>query len=156
MKLDRLPRWITGFFDRSEEPRSLGSKSFESACYLVANSDGGKVEALDFDLLGRSYYVATLPTKTDHVSVLCNGVHPYVAFVPPGSFGGGNSELTFVDPTHLAAAFSALTDFAPLEAGWLSADLTPELLIDLAKAETEQVHYWKPRRVGDVIFNNWD
>jgi len=65
-------------------------------------------------------------------------------------------DLQFVDPTGLAAAFSAATELTPLDAGWLASDLEPELLRDLGRGELDQVKYWNPRRVGDLIFNRWD
>ncbi len=67
MRLDRLPRRITGFFDHLETPRSLDASAFKHACYLVAQMDGGSIEKIDFDLTARSYYAATLRTSTDHV-----------------------------------------------------------------------------------------
>jgi hypothetical protein len=154
MILDCLPPRITGFFDRSEPPRTLDREAFKAACHLVAGMDRGSVEGLDFGLVARSYYAATVRTKTDHFSVLCNSVYPYLAFVPPSSFSF--TDLEFVAPPSLAPLFSSLTEFQPLDADWLKDDLRPELLANLAPAEMEQVRYWKPQRIGDVVFNYWD
>jgi hypothetical protein len=80
-----------------------------------------------------------------------------LAFVPARSFAVGTDlELTFVEPVSLAATFLAATEFQPLDARWLSADLNNELLTGLAASELKQVRYWKPERVGDLIFNFWD
>jgi hypothetical protein len=81
-----------------------------------------------------------------HASVL--------AFVPPGAFG--LTSLEFIAPASLASAFASMTEFHPLDADWLAADLRAELLADLSPAELEQVKYWKPQRIGDVVFNCWD
>ena len=32
----------------------------------------------------------------------------------------------------------------------------PESCKQLAEAELEQAKYWRPRRVGDLLFNFWD
>lgn len=154
MILDRLPPRITGFFGRSELPRAIEPKAFKVACHLVARMEGGSVESVDFDLVARSYYAATLRTKTDHASVLCNSVYPYLAFVPPGTFGF--ADLEFVASVSLVCAFANLTEFQPLDADWLRDDPHPELLANLAEAELQQVDYWKPQRIGDIIFNYWD
>jgi hypothetical protein len=156
MILDRLPQNITGFFDKGDQPRSLDAGSFKQACHLVAQMDGGTVDGVDLNLLGRSYFAATIRTNSDHLSVLCNSVYPYLAFVPPNTFGLGAPELTFVEPIHLAAAFASATNFQPLDAIWLQSDLLSGLLAELAPADQSQLAYWKPRRVGDVIFNSWD
>jgi hypothetical protein len=154
MILDCLPRGITGFFDRLESPHALEAKAFKVACYLVARMEGGSVESLVFDRLARSYYAATIRTKTDHASVLCNAMYPYLAFVPPGAFGF--TDLEFVAPVRLASAFASMTEFQPLDADWLRDDPRPGLLANLAEAELEQMKYWKPQRIGDIIFNYWD
>jgi hypothetical protein len=156
MILDRLPPRITGFFDRAEPPLSLDPKDFKRACHLVAQMEGGSVESVDLALAGRSYFVATARTPTDYVSVLANSVYRYLAFVPPGSFGADCHELTFVEPISLAGAFSRATEFQPLDAAWLATAPRTELLTDLAPVEFEQVKYWRPQTVGDVIFNCWD
>ena len=154
MILDRLPAHITGFFDRSAPPRALDSQAFEAACHLVAQMEDGSVETLDFQLVARSYYVATVRTSSDHLSVLCNSVYPYLAFVPPGAFGF--TDLEFVAPVSLASTFSGLTEFRSLDANWLMTDLQPAHLADLASVELRQIKYWKPHRIGEVIFNRWD
>ncbi|MGE0180442.1 MAG: hypothetical protein AB7O91_11565 [Sphingomonas sp.] len=154
MILDRLPRHITGFFDRSEQLRAIEPEGFKAACYLVAGMEGGSVESLHLDRVARSYYAATVRTRSDHLSVLCNATHPYLAFVAAGTFGGWDSE--FIAPVSLASAFASVTEFQPLDADWLAADLRAELLADLASGELEQVKYWKPQRIGDVVFNCWD
>lgn len=156
MKLKRLPPNITGFFDKGEQPRSLDARTFKQACYLVAQMDSGIVEGVDLNLLGRSYFAATIRTNSDHLSVLCNSVYPFLAFVPPSSFGFEFPELTFVAPTHLAAAFASATEFQPLEANWLGEDLSSDVLTDLTSSERSQLAYWKPTRIGDIIFNAWD
>ncbi|MBX9644529.1 MAG: hypothetical protein K2W91_10570 [Novosphingobium sp.] len=156
MILKRLPPSITGFFDHLEPPRSVESRSFTEACHLVAQFEGGVVEDIDLSLLGRSYYSATVRTPSDHVSMLANSVYPYLAFVRPHAFGVIIPELSFVAPVRLASSISSLTYFRSLDAAWLETELSTELLADLAQVELDQVKYWKPARVGEVIFNNWD
>lgn len=153
MILDRLPPRITGFFDRADPPRALDRKAFKTACYAAAVIERGSVEKFDLSLSGRSYYAATMRTETDHVSVLCNSVYPYLAFVR-GSFGF--TDLQFIEPASLASAFSGTSEFQPLSAHWLNSELHPDLLAGLAPTEMEQVKYWKPQRIGEVIFNYWD
>ncbi len=76
--------------------------------------------------------------------------------MPPRPIGVGVPDLTFVEPVSLAGIFSTLTEFQPLDADWLATEPTPELLMDLGPAELEQVNYWKPQRIGELIFNYWD
>ena len=154
MNLDRLPRCITGFSDDPAPPDLIGPEAFRAACSLVAGMERGSVESFDPDLLSRSYYAATVRTATDHLSVLCNSVYPYLAFVPPNSFGF--TVMEFVEPVSMASLFTRMTGYQPLNAAWLKSDLRPEILADLGPAELKQLRYWRPRRTGDVIFNYWD
>jgi len=156
MKLERLPPHITGFFDSADQPRSLDGTDFKKACHQIAQINGGTVERIDLELAGRSYFGATIRTTSENVSVLCNSVYPYVAFVQPNAFGLGFPELTFIDPVHLTAAFANVTSFQPLDAEWLEADLSSDLLADLTPSEQSELAYWKPKSVGQVVFNSWD
>jgi hypothetical protein len=156
MRLNRLPPRITSTFDQTEEPHLLDGRGFKKACYLVAQISGGTVEGSDLNLLGRNYFGATIRTKSDHVSVLCNSVFPYLAFVPPNAFGAACPDLIFVKAVDLAKAFATATDFRSLDADWLKEDLSSDLLADLAPSERREITYWKPARVGEVVFNSWD
>jgi len=154
MVLEPLPPGITGFSDPSKPLRAVDPKAFGAACRLAANMEHGRVENLDLNPLARSYYAATVRTRTDYVSVLCNSVYPFLAFVPPNSLGF--TELAFVIPVNLASLFARLTEFQPLDADWLKTTPQPEMLTALAPVELKQLKYWRPRRTGDVIFNHWD
>lgn len=154
MILERLPRHITGFSSGSEPPRVIDPETFKTACSLVAGMERGSVELFDPNLISRSYYAATVRTDTDYVSVLCNSVYPYLAFVPPNSFGF--TDLEFVEPVSLRSLFVKLTELQPLDADWLRGEPRSEVLADLASEELKQLKYWRSCCIGDVIFNYWD
>ncbi|HEX8668600.1 MAG TPA: hypothetical protein VF727_09555 [Allosphingosinicella sp.] len=154
--LNRLPRGITGFFGDPEAAHAVDPHAFKRACHLAAQVQNGSIEGIDLNVLGRSYYGATVRTSVEEVSVVANCVHPFIAFVPPGHFGMGFPLLNFVEPVSLADTFAALTEFRPLSVTWLRSELDRELLAELAPAELRQLKYWKPQRIGDVIFNSWD
>ena len=156
MILERLPQNISGFFDEGEQPRSLDAREFKQACHLVAQAEGGTVDGLELKPIGRRYFGATIRTGSDHLSVLCNSIYPYLAFVPPNGFGLDAPELAFVEPNDLAATFASVTKFQPLDTIWLQTDLSSDALAELAHSERRQLGYWKPKRIGDVIFNDWD
>jgi len=129
---------------------------FKRACYAVAQADGGSIEGFDASLISRNFYMATLKTSTDRFVVLCNCIHPYLAFMcfDPAFVRLGC--VPFTEPTHLGALFAALTKFEPLDAGWLMSELQDYMLESLTTVEREQVRYWKPTIVGEVVFHNWD
>ena len=152
IRLQRLPRSITGLFDKEGPFRSVDARSFKSACHVVTQMEGGSVEAFRSDLLLRNYYSAWLITRAERVLILCNATYPYVAFSPL-------AESTWRDRIFVApvfqAAFETLTDFQPLDADWLMSDVTRDMLAALPPWEVKHVRYWEPDHVGSVIFNEW-
>ncbi|APZ92692.1 hypothetical protein [Fuerstiella marisgermanici] len=96
---------------------------------------------------------ALLQLGDDRIVVLVNCFHPLVAFAAEGKVG---DTPDFCDHADLARAFSAHADFTVLSVATFEQLPTTDMLADLAPAEIEQFNYWKPSRLGDVIFNYWD
>ena len=65
-------------------------------------------------------------------------------------------KVPFVDWPELAAKLSALSEWEYLSPRFLNQRVSGELTAELGKGELEQMKYWKPETIGDVIFNNWD
>jgi hypothetical protein len=157
MKLERLPRHITSFFDyKSERICSLDLAEFKSACFHVARAAGAAIKDFDNNLLGRSFYTATMKTSEEEISILCNWAYPYVTFVPVEAYERSASGLAFCYPELVSSLFLQETKFDPLDADWLMSAPTEYLLSDLCSAERKQMKYGIPLRVGDIIFNHWD
>ena len=100
-----------------------------------------------------SFADALLELADQRVAVLQNCFHPIIAFATESNLDG-NPE--FIDHVELTRAYSAHPEFAILSVETLTRYPTAEMLADLAPAEIEQFNYWKPSRLGDVIFNHWD
>jgi hypothetical protein len=103
---------------------------------------------------GRScnYLTAIFDTGDVRIAALCNRVHPYLGFVPVEMLPFGPEWPPFVP----GAAFSNWAGFRLLDPAFLNAELRPDMLGALAPSELHQIGYWKPTKVGDVIFNFWD
>ena len=157
MKLESLPIGVTGFFYEGEPRALVDPMQFRSACFLVARGAAGLVESFDSDLLARNYYAATL-VAPEPVTVLCNSVYPYLAFLPAGEYGF--RQLRFQHGAHLASLFSDLTEFRAVDLDSLNRPIQSIATDRLAAAEMDQLRYWQrsglARRVGDAIFNAWD
>tara|TARA_R110002072_G_scaffold101462_3_gene223377 strand:- start:6506 stop:6901 length:396 start_codon:yes stop_codon:yes gene_type:complete len=96
---------------------------------------------------------ALLQIGDDRVVVLLNCFHPLVAFASETDAG---APPEFRDHSDLTHAFSGYPDFTILSVATLIQPPTAEMLSKLATAEMEQFNYWKPSRIGDIIFNYWD
>ena len=152
-----LPKGTTGFWDASDDlgrPPDVDVKLFLGACYATARSSGMRVSAADGDLPpARSFHVATLVSPDETLHVLCNACFPFVAFATGSST---MEQLAFVDASVLASAFRQAGSFQVLAQELLNAAPTEEDLSELSAAEHDQIQYWKPKRLGDIIFNTWD
>ncbi len=64
--------------------------------------------------------------------------------------------INFVDAPALAEEFRGFDCYDILSASELMQRVTKETLSELSDAEMNQVKYWKPKTIGEFIFNFWD
>lgn len=161
--ITRLPRGSTGFWRPSESPRPdelLSRTELRARVHAACRRSSWSPASVDDSLRTRNYYQAIL---TGHrgapdLQVVANPFVPCVAAAHVARREDGEIEAEFqlrfveLDPT-LREAFADLAILSP-EA--LRAPLTPPALAELAPAELEQVAYWNPATVGEVLFNLWD
>jgi hypothetical protein len=152
-----LPHGITGFRDADDPPLPLCDVAdFRGHCYAAARTLNGRVVAVEAPSRGveTNFARGVLELPTGRVAVLLNAHFPLIAFAEPPAEGEGF--VRFTDSPGLAEAFGNFGIYEVVGASELAAPLTPEQRRRLAPAEREQIEYWQPRRVGDVVFNFWD
>ncbi len=89
------------------------------------------------------------------IAVLLNSHFPVVGFaVPPRK--GDTGPLEFLDCDGIADIFRGSGEYEVLGRTELERTVSPKDLEQLAPGEIKQAGYWRPARVGDVIFNFWD
>ena len=145
-----LPRGITGFWSANTAPLPLlDEKAFCQMCYSIALENGGTVTELDTDTYPRNFYSVKLSRHDQSVFVLQNIHYPYGAFArraDPDRFVL-TSKPEWLRLPEGPVRFLSL---AELSQDWhgLCGELSPE--------ELEQIHYWNPQTVGEIVFNTWD
>lgn len=144
---------ITGFFAAGDSPLAeTDLASFRRCCFQAARRLSGRVLSKDEGLgSSRNYYAATIELPDGAAAILINAFVPIVAFAK-----ANEPSLEFLDLPELAEEFAARGEFKVLDRSALERPVTAEDTLLLAPAELEQLRYWRPRRVGDVIFNGWD
>jgi hypothetical protein len=152
--MQRLPRGITGF-DATDHRVSV--LSFTTACHAAARQLRGRVQHVR-DAAGQvtpNFHEALVSWNdgAEAVRVLCNAHHPMIAFASPTNCEG-DTRLDFVDCPEVAGPLRA--EFHILSLETVCAGTSPEALVQLGDAELDQMRYWKPQRIGDLIFNFWD
>lgn len=149
-----LVRGITGFRDSSDPPlSSTDRRAFLAALHTAAR----EVHAVIRSERGRDPVANFLEMEVttpdgDELTVLVNDHEPLVAFSP-----GSPAPTRFVSYPELALALEAAdAQFRVLEPAELNRSVTDSDLTHLGEAELDQVAYWKPQTLGEVIFNRWD
>lgn len=145
-----LPRGVTGFWSVNAAPLPLlDEKAFCQMCYSIALENGGTVTELDTDTYPRNFYSAKLSRYDQSVFVLQNIHYSYAAFAQRDTSGGF---IWISQPEWLQLPESPVQflSFDELDQGWrsLCGELSPE--------ELEQIHYWNPQTVGEIVSNTWD
>ena len=118
---------------------------------------GAKVQAIRDPYEGGSpsnYSMANIQFSETVVAVLVNQIRPIIAFAKCPVEG----QITFeyVDCPKLADAFLEVGEYTIATSEELSRPLLREMCVNLSPWEREKVRYYRPRRVGDVIFNYWE
>ena len=125
-----------------------------AACHAAARRTSGTVGAAWQTAVTPDFDAALLDYQHERVAVLRHALLDVVAFVEvPGD--QVEPPLAFIDRPRLAQILGE-TGFQVLTAAELSQPIASADLSDLAAHEHEQVRYWKPATVGELLFNYWD
>ncbi|GFZ76126.1 hypothetical protein GCM10008018_22100 [Paenibacillus marchantiophytorum] len=148
---------ITGFHvDALPEVDSL---QFKRLCYWLANYSNGKILSFEEPHASQNFYKTELGLHNESIFILLNSSYPFVAFASSVQY----FEIEFIDHT-LSNMVCVINDgFRVLSAIETNQQLelderTNSLFTEnsLNEAELSQIFHWKPKTVGDVIFNFWD
>jgi hypothetical protein len=152
--MNPLPKGITGF-DALDGGVSV--QKFTAACHAETRQvDGRILEVLPaYNPVTPNFHQAFIALQhgSQTIRVLCNAHYPLIAFATTAAYQG-DAHLEFLDCPALADALSG--EFTVIHGHDACAGIVPDLVAALGETELEQMHYWKPQRIGDVIFNHWD
>ena len=145
-----LPRGITGFGSiNTDPPLFLDEKAFCRMCHALARENGGAVTEVDTDTAIRNFYSAKVSRYGQSVFLLQNIHYPYIAFAQRDA---SSRFVLIAPPEWLQLPEGPMRFLSPSELNqdWrgLCGKLSPE--------ELEQIRYWNPQTVGEIIFNTWD
>jgi hypothetical protein len=141
---------ITGFDSTGE----VSVRDFKRAVHAAATSQHVKVGSITpADGVTPNFHQIDVDFGSEKLVILCNRHVPIVAFASKI----GEMEIEqFVQASPEFTAGLAEYGFVIGDVAELNRRVTSEDLKFLSPAEQHEVKYWKPKRVGDVIFNWWD
>ena len=143
-----LPSGITGFRDLNNlYIPEQEEKMFKKFCYFIASCYHCAVVLFDLNLTSKNFYFAEMKTEQDNLYLLENAYYPWIAFAKSLDFTG----IEFIEsPFDLAEQNVHVLTLSDLQKDW------HDFVGELSKVELEQIEYWKPKRIGDIVFNFWD
>lgn len=143
-----LPNGITGFRDLDHPyVAEQEKKGFQKLCYSIATRYHCMVASFDFDLTGKNFYSAEIKTKQGSLYLLENAYYPWIAFAKNCDY----TEIELIEsPFDLTEQNIYMLTLSELGQDWHG------FVSQLGEAEREQIKYWKPKTIGDIIFNFWD
>lgn len=145
-----LQRGITGFWNvNTEPPPFLDEKAFHRTCHALGRENGGVVTEVDTDTAARNFYSAKLSRYDQSIFILQNIYYSYITFAQRDT---ASRFVLISPPDWLQLSDDSVRVLSPneLNQDWrgLCGELSPE--------ELEQIRYWNPQTVGEIIFNTWD
>ncbi|MDE6093074.1 MAG: hypothetical protein K2G14_08265 [Ruminococcus sp.] len=141
-----LKKGITGFSAiRDFCPDENDYKKFRKICYSLQNVINMKIiNTVNPDCT--SYFCAEFTDNENKIYFLLNKYY---------NVGGFTKNLIFGDKIFTDCSNIYLNECEIIPAVILNSDFR-ETNHDLSKCELEQINYWKPVSVGNIIFNEWD
>ncbi|MFD1032326.1 hypothetical protein [Metaplanococcus flavidus] len=151
----KLPAGVSGFYKSDEQkPPEIDVGKYKELCYGIARNLEGDLLEFSDTLYPANFFKADFRLPDMNICLVMNKHYPIVAFATAVE----DLKIKFID-------YSTGTDVVPEEFTVLSAEIleapVPEDPNDLPesnlnKGEIEQIKYWKPDTVGQIIFNFWD
>ncbi|TAA69739.1 hypothetical protein [Planococcus salinarum] len=146
---------ISGFYNSDEpKPPEVDVRKYEEMCYELAEKLGGEVLEFTDSLYPANFNKAYFRFPGKNVCLVMNKHYPVLAFAKTVEA----MKIEFIDFPEGSAEIPG--EYTVLTRDVLEADvpdnLTELLGHGLNKGEMEQIRYWKPETVGQVIFNFWN
>lgn len=148
-----LERGSTGFcpFDDLSVPE-VDPGACRTAWYAAARAARGRDVGFTDRTYPRNFHHATLDDHDGTHCALFHAHHPLIAFVREQRSWYTDE---FVDPPEWAVVLGG-HGFTVLTASRLLLPLRKADTSALTTGEREQIRYWRPDTVGEVLFNSWD
>lgn len=150
-----LPYGVSGFYNSDEKKApEIDVSKYEELCYGLARDLGGELLEFSDSLYPANFYKADFKLPELNICLVMNKHYPIIAFATAVE----DMKIGFID--YAKGTKAVPEEFTVLPAEFLETSM-PESLAEfrgngLNKGEIEQIKYWKPETVGQIVFNFWD
>lgn len=149
----KLPNGVTGFYDsKINIPPQVDGEQFKQLCFDFTSRNSGKVMDFITPQYSSNFYYAHVEVVGNQFYILLNEHYPYLAFASVVEC----ENIKFINSPVLYESFVSFYQVVGKDE--LNIHLNENALkqTELNSAEWEQVAYWKPETIGQIIFNYWD
>ena len=155
-----LPNGVTGFYSSIvNKPNEIDEKQFKDICFNLVRKNQGRILDIDESNLATNFLKVKMNICNREMYVLLNAYYPFLAFASTVEF----PHLNFIDDPVLSKDFMPFYTVLskeelnePLDIRKSKGKVSLENKNKLSSSELEQILFWKPKKVGEVIFNFWD
>ncbi|MCR8929761.1 hypothetical protein NLI92_005272 [Priestia megaterium] len=155
-----LPNGITGFYSSTDnKSNEIDEKHFKNICFNLVGKKQGRILKIDEPNLATNFLKVKVDISNQELYVLLNAYYPFLALASTVEF----QHINFIDDPALSKDFMPFYKVLskeelsePLNIRKSKGKLSLENKNKLNSSELEQIFYWKPKTVGEVIFNFWD
>lgn len=151
----QLPAGVSGFYSSDEQkPPEIDVAKYKELCHRLARDKGAKLQEFSDSLYPANFYKALFHFGDEDICLVMNKHYPLLAFAKTADA----VKVEFIDYPDGTEAISG--EFTVLSKDELETPVpkNPEELKSsgLNKGEIKQIKYWKPDRLGEIVFNFWD
>jgi len=158
--LMHFPNGVTGFYSSIDnKPNEIDENHFKSICFDLVRRNKGKLLKIDEGNLTNNFLKVKVDMFNREIYVLLNAYYPFLALAATVEF----QHISFIDdlvlsmylmPFYKVLSKEELNE--PLDIRNSKGKVSLENKNNLNSSELEQIFYWKPNTVGEVIFKFWD
>lgn len=142
---------ITGFGKCPEQFEEQDEKQFEMYLYQALHPIKGKVISKDFLIKNKNFFTYLIEIHHKQYYILLNSIYPLIAFASSVDYSG----IVFIDPIYIFDV-SFQTPYKILSKDLLNKPIELNDLESLRDYEINNIKYWNPGTIGEVIYNYWD
>jgi hypothetical protein len=150
----KLPRGATSFGLPLGEPAEVILRDLKAITYYAARRTHAAVTGIIPAGPTPNFHTAVLTYPARQITILRHDKLPLLAFAEPRDHP--STILVFADDPDLAAVIQEVSDLRILTTAELGQPLSRADLADLDQTEHQQIKYWKPDTIGQLMFNFWD
>ncbi|MFJ8072318.1 hypothetical protein ACIQZD_25990 [Peribacillus sp. NPDC096447] len=144
---------------KHNKPPIIDGKQFKQQCFSIIKRNNGKVLEFVEPQFATNFLNVEVKVFDKHLHIVLNEHYPFLAFASFVDF----ENIKFIDEPELLKQFSPfykVLSIEELNEPLYIKESTGKIILEndneLNSAELEQIAYWKPKSVGETIYNFWD